>query len=84
MMQRAIANASAHDINIHAGNVTAGDGNCIFTSVLDNLNTRVSFQECYDGTADEWRRIWMTEVENEAFEIENDMFGCEFYHKTKN
>ena len=67
MIEKAIANAKAHDINVNAGDRTPGDGNCIFESVLNNINTRDNFSETFDGTADHWRYIWMTEVQNKAY-----------------
>ena len=67
MIEKAIANAKAHDINVTAGDRTPGDGNCIFESILNNINTRDNFSETYNGTADHWRNIWMTEVQNKAY-----------------
>ena len=67
MIEKAIANARAHNINVHTVSKTAGDGNCIFESVLNNINLRESFLESYDGTADHWRNVWMTEVEGRAY-----------------
>ena len=40
MIDKAIANAKAHNINVTAGDRTLRDGNCIFGSVLKNLNSR--------------------------------------------
>ena len=88
MIQRAIANAEAHDINVKAGNETLGDGNCIITSVLDNLNIRDSFQDSYEGTSDKWRNIWMTEVESKGYEEWNcglsEIEWLEEWHVLKN
>ena len=42
LLQKAIANAKAHNIKGKAGGKTVGDGNCIFASVLHNINTRDS------------------------------------------
>ena len=67
MIEKAIANARAHNINVHTDSRTPGDGNCIFESVLKNINSRESFLEVYDGTADHWRNVWMTEVEGRAY-----------------
>ena len=57
-----------HGIKIHAGVKNLANGNCAFISVIDSINTRVSFLEEYDGTPDHWRNIWMTEEENIAYE----------------
>ena len=88
MIEKAIANAQAHDINITVGERTPGDGNCIFKSVLNNINTRVNFGETYEGTADHWRNVWMTEVENKAYtqwhgEL-NELQWLEGWHALKN
>lgn len=67
MIERAIANAKAQDINVHSDYKTAGNGNCIFESVLKNVNSRDSFNEILDGSADHWRSKWMAEVESKAY-----------------
>ena len=88
MIEKATANAAAHGIKIHAGSKTPGDGNCIFASVLDNLNTRDSFDEWYDGTPDHWRNIWMSELENVAYNDWNNGLSqeewLEAWHVLKN
>ena len=88
MIQRAMANAAAHDIEILPGTKTSGDGNCIFSSILDNINTREAFSQSYDGTADKWRNIWMTEVESKAYQEWNsglsEIEWLEGWHMLKN
>ena len=88
MIDRAITNAKYHDINVKTVNRTSGDGNCIFGSVLKNINSRDSFQEVYEGTEDYWRNIWMTEVENKAYRDWNcgysELEWLEEWHKLKN
>ena len=71
IIQRAVENAKAHGINVHAGVVNLGNGNCVFESIIDSINTRSSYPETLDGTPDEWRRIWMEEVEHVAYESWN-------------
>ena len=68
IITRAISNAKEHGISIHAGVKNLANGNCAFESIIDSINTRVSFTEEYDGTPDYWRNIWMTEVESVAYE----------------
>ena len=65
---RAIANAKAHDINIHVGVRNLANGNCAFETCLDSINTRECFEEQFDGTPDFWRQIWMSVVENVAYQ----------------
>ena len=68
IIRRAVENAGAHGINVHAGVVNLGNGNCVFESIIDSINTRSSFNETIDGTPDDWRRIWLEEVESIAYE----------------
>ena len=68
IIKRAVENAKAHGINVHAGVLNLGNGNCVFESIIDSINTRSSFHETIDGTPDEWRRVWLEEVENVAYE----------------
>ena len=35
---------------------------------IDSISTQSCFQETYQGSPDKWRRIWMTEIEEVAFE----------------
>ena len=67
ILERGIANAKAHGINIHAGVPNLANGNCAFETVLDSISTRACFRETYNGDPDFWRRIWLTEVENVAY-----------------
>ena len=64
IIERGIANAKAHGIDVHAGVKNLANGNCAFESVLDSINTRECFEETFDGEPDSWRNIWMTEVED--------------------
>ena len=65
--KRAVENAKAHGINLHAGVQNLGNGNCLFESIIDSINTRRVFQENINETPDECRKIWMEEVENIAY-----------------
>ena len=55
MIERAIENAKAHGINIHAGVQNLGNGNCVFESIIDSINMRSIYQETIEGTPDYWR-----------------------------
>lgn len=68
MIDTAVRSARVHGINIHAGVENLANGNCIFESIIDSINTRASFEEHLDETPDYYRQIWMTEVENVAYE----------------
>ena len=68
MIERAISNAMIHGINLQAGVRNLADGNCAFETVIDSINTRECFNETLDGDPDEWRLIWMSEVENVDYE----------------
>ena len=45
IITRAISNAKEHGISIHAGVKNLANGNCAFESIIDSINTRVSFLE---------------------------------------
>ena len=68
IIKRAIENAKAHGINVHAGVRNLGNGNCLFESVIDSINTRTVFQESIEETPDTCRSIWMQEVEDIAYD----------------
>ena len=67
IITRAVANAAAHGINIHAGVKNLANGNCLFESVIDSINTRDSFLKKVEGSPDFWRKTWLKEVEDIAF-----------------
>ena len=68
IIKRAVENAKAHGINLHAGVENLGNGNCLFESIIDSINTRSTFQENIEETPDYCRKIWMEEVENTAYD----------------
>ena len=57
MIDKAVNSAKVHGINIHAGVENLANGNCVFESVIDSINTRASFEEKLDETPDYYRRI---------------------------
>ena len=57
IIERAVLNAEAHGIKIHAGPQNLANGNCVFESIIDSINTRASFLEKIEGTPDHWRNI---------------------------
>ena len=72
IIKRAVENAKVHGINLHAGVENLGNGNCLFESIIDSINTRSSFQESIVETPDYCCRIWMEEVESIAY----DQWNC--------
>ena len=68
MVTKAIANAEFHGIHLHQGVKNLANGDCIFESVIDSVNTRDCFEESFDGTPAELRNIWMSIIEKVAFE----------------
>ena len=67
MIERAISNAEIHGINIRRGVRNLANGDCAFESIIDSINTQPCFGEKLEGTPAYWRNIWMTEIENSAF-----------------
>ena len=72
IVEKAVSNAKAHGINLHAGVKNLANGNCAFESIIDSINTRPSFEESFDKTPDFWRHVWMTEVKNVGYENWNN------------
>ena len=71
IVARGIANAKAHDINVHHGVQNLASGDCALECMIDGISTREWFHEVLDGTPDFWRRKWFTEAENLAYAIYN-------------
>ena len=67
MVDIAIKNAARHGIRLHHGVPNLGNGNCIFESVIDNINTRQCFAESLNGDPDTFRRVWLDETEELVF-----------------
>ena len=64
MVEIAIANAAQHGISLHQGVPNLANGNCMFESVVDNINTRACFEEILNGTPDYYRKVWLDEAED--------------------
>ena len=52
MINTAIQNAKAHNINLHRGISNQADGNCIFECCLNSINYLEYFQGSYKGSPD--------------------------------
>ena len=59
----AIRNAIWHGIKLHHGGYNNADGNCIFESIVQNVNSRPCFGEYIPGSADLHRQLWLSERE---------------------
>ena len=68
---KGIENGRYHGIDLKAGVANLGNGNCAFETVIDTINTSDLFEESFDGTPDFWRKVWMIEVENVAYDSWN-------------
>ena len=47
MIDRAVASAKRHEINISPGERSSSDGNCAFQAAINNVNNRNCFKEKY-------------------------------------
>ena len=77
MLRNAIKNAQYHGINVYHGAKIRPDGDCVFGSVIDNLNSRECFDESLKPDPIYWRRIWMTELEHVAYDVWNGSMSRE-------
>ena len=68
MVTKAIGNAAFHGIDLHHGVKNLANGDCLFESIVDSINTRDCFKESFDGTPAHWRNIWMSNIEEIAFD----------------
>ena len=71
IVQRAIASANKHMINLEPGRENHADGNCSFEAVMFNINDRSCFQEKLPMTPDFYRRIWITDMMNKILDARN-------------
>ena len=66
MIKQAIESAKKHGISLSPGVRNRADGNCAFESVIYNINNRPCFSEKLPLHPDEYRKIWITNLEQEA------------------
>ena len=55
--------AKKHGISLNADLPNPGKGDCLFDSVVDNVNHRDCFQENLEDSVDCYRVLWVTELE---------------------
>ena len=68
MMQRAIASAQKHNINLEPGRINSGGGNCSYESVIFNINDRSCFPEKFLMSPDVYRRVWNIDTMNKVLD----------------
>ena len=64
MINRAIASANKHGINLSPGRLNSANGNCAFESSIFNNNDRKCFKEKFHLSPDYYRRVWLTDMKN--------------------
>ena len=64
MIDRAVASAKRHGIDISPGERSSSDGNCAFQAAINNVNNRDCFKEKYPFSPDYYRRLWVTDMKN--------------------
>ena len=69
MVAVAIANAHAHDISLVHQIPNLAKGDCLFESIVDNINLRESFNERIDGHSAYHRKKWLSETEDLVFQF---------------
>ena len=68
MVQRAIASAARHGINLIPGRANPALGDCALEAMIFNVNDRSCFQETFPLNISYYRRIWCTDMENRLFD----------------
>ena len=74
MVQRAIASARKHGINLKHGRPNPGMGDCAFEAVIQNNNDRAYFQDKYEMSVTWYRQIWATDMKNRARDSPYNIF----------
>ena len=72
MVIKAIENAKFHNINLVPGTRNPALGDCIFESVIDNINRRDCFEENLIEDPSYWRHVWMSEIESIGYDDWNE------------
>ena len=71
MIEIAIQNAKYHGIDLILGTRNPAQGDCIFESVIDNINLRNCFKEKLSEDPSYWRHVWLNEIETIGFDYWN-------------
>ena len=67
MVQRAIASAAGHGIEMCHGRANAAAGDCSIEAPLYNVNDRKCFNEIFEKSIDYYRKLWLSEGEKIFF-----------------
>ena len=68
IVQRAIASAKKHNIELKCGRANNAAGNCSYESVIFNINDRRCFREKLLMSPDVYRRIWTIDIMNKTLD----------------
>ena len=66
LISEAVVNAAVHGINLSAGSPTRADGNCIFSAVIANINSRDCFSSKIDLSPSEARGICLNSSQDKV------------------
>ena len=75
MRKKVILNASYHGIDLNPGVENRADGDCLFETVTDSINTRECFTQKIDEDTSQLRVKWLSEAEELSFDYSN--YGLE-------
>ena len=70
MVQKAIASAARHGIQLVPGRANPAIGDCSFEAAIFNVNDRECFMENFSMSIDYYRRLWTIDMENRLFETD--------------
>ena len=68
MIQRAIASAQKHNIDLTPGKQNSGGGDCSYLSVIYNINERECFSKKFPMSPDFYRRVWTIDIMNKVLD----------------
>ena len=68
MIQRAVASAQKHNIELSPGKKNSGGGDCSYLSVIYNINERECFRNKFPLSPDYYRKIWNIDLMNKVLD----------------
>ena len=71
LIREAIQNAANHGVNLSPGTLSKADGNCIFSAVIGNVNTRECFNSKINLTPPQARELWL----NDSHDVVREFAG---------
>ncbi|XP_035278175.1 uncharacterized protein LOC118229836 [Anguilla anguilla] len=60
IFETAISIAEQHGIQLRSGNPNKANGNCLYESIIDNINARQCFAEHLPERPEHYRKVWNT------------------------